>query len=380
MSYSHGGDIYGENNIKLDFSVNTNCLGMPETIRNAIISSIATWEQYPDPLCRKISDAAEMFYRADGTPFPKEWLVFGNGASDILYSLIMAIHPDKAFLLAPGFSEYEKALKMSDCEIKRFYLEEKNGFYAENIIEKIIENPDFMSCDKNYTQIMILGNPNNPTGHAISAALMEKLAAVCQKNHTWLIIDECFQWFLNDRKNSSFVSKLTDKFTNVIIINALTKICSMAGLRLGYGIIPNEKLRHNLENFRQPWSVSAPAENGGAAAFLEIANHIGENFLKKTTDHLKIERPWLKEQLEKLGFIVYPSETNFLLFRSPDEDTTDYKEVCLKNEILIRSCNNFVGLDNHYYRVAVKKRLENEILITTLKRFRNKGESLHWQK
>lgn len=380
MSYSHGGDIYGENNIKLDFSVNTNCLGMPEKIRNAVISSIETWEQYPDPLCRKISDAAEMFYRADGTSFPKEWLVFGNGASDILYSLVMAIHPDKAFLLAPGFSEYEKALKMSDCEIKRFYLEEKNGFYAENIIEKIIENPDIISCDEKHNQIMILGNPNNPTGHAISAALMEKLAAVCQKNHIWLVIDECFQWFLDDRKNSSFVSKLTDQFINVIIINALTKICSMAGLRLGYGIIPNEELRHNLENFRQPWSVSAPAENGGAAAFLELANHIGENFLKKTTDNLKIERPWLKEQLEKLGFIVYPSETNFLLFRSPDDDATDYKEECLRNEILIRSCNNFVGLDNRYYRVAVKKRLENEILITTLKRFRNKGESLHWQK
>ena len=72
-------------------------------------------------------------------------------------------------------------------------------------------------------------------------------------------------------------------------------------------------------------------------------------------------------RLEELGFIVYPSQTNYLLFRSPDEDSRDYKQGCLEHGILIRACENFEGLNRHYYRVAVRNRGENERLIHILK-------------
>ena len=77
--------------------------------------------------------------------------------------------------------------------------------------------------------------------------------------------------------------------------------------------------------------------------------------------------PEVKEKLEELGFIVYPSQTNYLLFRSPDEDSRDYKQGCLEHGILIRACENFEGLNRHYYRVAVRNRGENERLIHILK-------------
>ena len=112
MPYTHGGDIYGDAAVELDFSVNTNRLGMPQAVRDAVIASTAAWEQYPDALCRKLRRAAAAFYEADGMPIPKDWLVFGNGASDILYAVVLAIRPKQAILLAPGFSEYEQALRM----------------------------------------------------------------------------------------------------------------------------------------------------------------------------------------------------------------------------------------------------------------------------
>lgn len=83
MPYTHGGDIYGDAAVELDFSVNTNRLGMPQAVRDAVIASAAAWEQYPDALCRKLRRAAAAFYEADGTPIPEDWFVFGNGASDI---------------------------------------------------------------------------------------------------------------------------------------------------------------------------------------------------------------------------------------------------------------------------------------------------------
>lgn len=407
MPYTHGGDIYGDAAVELDFSVNTNRLGMPEAVRDAVIASAAAWEQYPDALCRKLRRAAAAFYESDGTPIPEDWLVFGNGASDILYAVVAAVHPKQAILLAPGFSEYEQALRMCGCEIRWLHLKEENGFSLESVKEELYamlrdgsrDASETVSPEKNvkmesvsiesaqehtqkneiqegfpfkhenaWEKMLILGNPNNPTGRAISDDEMEELAEVCRETHTWLMVDECFQWFLDTRRESSFVGNLLNGVGNhVILLNALTKICSMAGLRLGYGIIPNAGLRERLEKFRQPWSVSAPAQAGGVAAFAELADHSGGNLLEWTGEFLRTERPWLAEKLEELGFTVYPSQTNYLLFRSPDEDSRDYKQACLEDGILIRACENFEGLDRHYYRVAVRNRGENERLINFLK-------------
>lgn len=383
MLYTHGGDIYGDAAVELDFSVNTNRLGMPQAVRDAVIASAAAWEQYPDALCRKLRRAAAAFYEADGTPIPEDWLVFGNGASDILYAVVSAIRPKQAILLAPGFSEYEQALRMCGCEIRWLHLKEENGFSLESAREelyamlfdgsgdasKIDSVPTLSSKRENvWEKILILGNPNNPTGRAISATEMERLAEVCRETHTWLMLDECFQWFLDTRRECSFVGNLLNGVgDHVILLNALTKICSMAGLRLGYGIIPNAGLRERLEKFRQPWSVSAPAQAGGVAAFAVLAAHSEGNLLEWTVKSLQTERPRLAEKLEELGFIVYPSQTNYLLFRSPDEDSCDYKQGCLEHGILIRACENFEGLNRHYYRVAVRNREENERLINILK-------------
>lgn len=383
MLYTHGGDIYGDAAVELDFSVNTNRLGMPQAVRDAVMASAAAWEQYPDALCRKLRRAAAAFYEADGTPIPEDWLVFGNGASDILYAVVSAIRPKQAILLAPGFSEYEQALRMCGCEIRWLHLKEENGFSLESAREelyamlfdgsgdasKIDSVPTLSSKRENvWEKILILGNPNNPTGRAISATEMERLAEVCRETHTWLMLDECFQWFLDTRREGSFVGNLLNGVgDHVILLNALTKICSMAGLRLGYGIIPNAGLRERLEKFRQPWSVSAPAQAGGVAAFAVLAAHSEGNLLEWTVKSLQTERPRLAEKLEELGFIVYPSQTNYLLFRSPDEDSRDYKQGCLEHGILIRACENFEGLNRHYYRVAVRNREENERLINILK-------------
>ena len=383
MPYTHGGDIYGDAAVELDFSVNTNRLGMPQAVRDAVMASAAAREQYPDALCRKLRRAAAAFYEADGTPIPEDWLVFGNGASDILYAVVSAIRPKQAILLAPGFSEYEQALRMCGCEIRWLHLKEENGFSLESAREelyamlfddsgdasKIDSVPTLSSKHENvWEKILILGNPNNPTGRAISATELERLAEVCRETHTWLMLDECFQWFLDTRREGSFVGNLLNGVgDHVILLNALTKICSMAGLRLGYGIIPNAGLRERLEKFRQPWSVSAPAQAGGVAAFALLADHSEGNLLEWTVKSLQTERPWLAEKLEELGFIVYPSQTNYLLFCSPDEDSRDYKQGCLEHGILIRACENFEGLNRHYYRVAVRNRGENERLINILK-------------
>lgn len=70
-------------------------------------------------------------------PIPEDWLVFGNGASDILYAVVSAIRPKQAILLAPGFSEYEQALRMCGCEIRWLHLKDENGFSLESAREEL---------------------------------------------------------------------------------------------------------------------------------------------------------------------------------------------------------------------------------------------------
>ena len=113
MEWGHGGDVtgyaleYGKK--PLDFSANVSPLGMPEGVRQAVTESLTWGAEYPDPMCRELRDAL-----GEGVQLPAEWILCGNGASDLLFRLTMAVRPHKALLTAPAFSEYEGALRLHD--------------------------------------------------------------------------------------------------------------------------------------------------------------------------------------------------------------------------------------------------------------------------
>lgn len=357
MERQHGGDVYGTNKIILDFSVNLNPIGMPESVRKAVAGHPEDYCRYPDSKCRELKKELALFYvkrweryhggyckvfLAPSTAARPAWepddFICGNGAADLLYSLIFAMRPKKALLYAPTFGEYEAALRAAGCKITKI---------NEGTKSSLPEDID----------MVILGNPNNPTGKVFSAQEMEKWLAFCEKNHIFLVVDECFNWFLEEPERYSLAAAL-DRYRNVFILNAFTKIFAMAGLRLGFGICKNKEVMERIEGCRQPWSVSGAAMRGGIAALSE------KEFLTRTRAVVAKERNFLSEGLKKLGFFVYPSAVNFLLFKRGDE--TDYDEYCRSRGILIRSCKDFDGLDDTFYRVAVKMRNENEALLKCL--------------
>ncbi|MDY5483319.1 MAG: aminotransferase class I/II-fold pyridoxal phosphate-dependent enzyme [Clostridium sp.] len=373
MRQQHGGDIYGEKKIRLDFSVNTNPLGMPETVRQAVADSFGAWERYPDPCGRRLRSAAVSFYKKEGISLSSSSFLFGNGASDLLYSLVFALRPGRALLAAPSFSEYEKALAAVGTEIRYISLHSETGFSLEAEEDALFtalegaETPD----------LVILTNPNNPNGGEASRECLMKVAERCRVIGSLLLVDECFGWFLEDWKRASMLPLLSEepeRFSHVVVLNAFTKIFSMAGLRLGFFVTADPSLLRRLESVRQPWSVSAPAEAAGLAAFCE------KNFIEQSVIYVKKEREALEAGLRSLSFTVYPSKANYLLFRKRAEDSVDYAAACLAEGILIRRCDSFPGLDDSYYRVAVRRREENEILLACLKAAGERTEGSAWQK
>ncbi|MFA5658801.1 MAG: threonine-phosphate decarboxylase [Oscillospiraceae bacterium] len=338
INYRHGGDVYS-NIIDYDFSANINPLGLPENVRKTLFSSVDSFSAYPDPECRELVKAISCLEN-----IPPEKILCGNGAADLIFRIVFAVKPSKALILSPTFSEYEKSLLSVGCEIEYHFLFEENHFRLdENILEKLTEDTD----------IFFLCNPNNPTGNIISPELLRLIIKKCAEQKILLIIDECFMDFVFDSEKLSAKNHLE---SGVVILKAFTKIYAMAGLRLGYIVCDNTAFLEKIRRFGQPWSVSTPAQLAGITAASEL------DYRQKTVRIIASEREFLISELTQLGLKAYPSKTNFLLFKS----AVPLEEKLLKQRIAIRSCSNFSGLGDDFYRIAVRLHHENLVLMKAI--------------
>ena len=337
----HGGDRYGRP-VELDFSANTNPLGTPTSVTEAVVESAAYLNQYPDPYCRKLVAAL-----ADFEGLKRETILCGSGAAELIFSFCAALRPRRALELAPTFSEYAAALASVGCAVSRYPLSAENGFQlTEQFLNELYQS----DCE-----VLFLCNPNNPTGRTIDPALLDSVRSLCQKKGIWLFLDECFL-DLSDGGRGLSLKNWLDQNPRLFLLKAFTKSYGMAGLRLGYCLSGNPELLAEMGRSVQPWNVSLPAQAAGVAALGE------RDFLVRTTAIICQERAWLRSRLEELGLWVCPSQANYLLLRSPRE----LYEPLLERGILIRDCSNYHGLGRGWYRVAVKLRDENQRLTSAL--------------
>ena len=112
MEYGHGGDIYTYRDM-LDFSVNVNPLGPSREVIEAAKKGVERAAQYPDSRCRELRTAL-----SEKKEIPEECFIFGNGAADLFFSLVLAEKPKRAVIPVPAFSEYAHALRTVDCRIE----------------------------------------------------------------------------------------------------------------------------------------------------------------------------------------------------------------------------------------------------------------------
>jgi threonine-phosphate decarboxylase len=350
----HGGDIYGKLIREawagpfLDFSVNTNLLGMPAAVKEALVRYQDDFERYPDPYCRELRAAIS---RADGVP--EDAILCGNGASDLIFRLCLAVEPCAVLVCAPTFSEYEKAARLAGALVVQYPLLEDEGF-------KLTER--FLPYVDGEIGMIFLCNPNNPTGDLIEPALLGEIAKRCRERRIVLVLDECFLPF-TDAFFTDAPSMTRSLSPEIAVIRAFTKTFSLAGLRIGYMISSDRELIARCAAAGPFWSVSGPAQVAALAALGCSA------WFEESKVILRAERGFLTEGLRALGLRVFESSANFLLFRAENEP--NLVEKLIKRGVLIRSCGNFWGLDEGFYRVGVKTHERNEKLIGAI------GEVLH---
>jgi len=305
--FEHGGDIY-RNKVKIDLSKNINPLGMPENVKAVLIEGINTFSDYPDPRCILLRERI-----AGREKVSVDKIVCGNGATELIYAICRVSKPKRGRIFPPTFSEYAAAMRISGCELT------DDG-----------------------ADIVFICTPNNPTGKLTPVSDLKALARQCEL----LVIDECFIDFTD---GESFVPEL-DKYPNVIVLKAFTKIYAMAGLRLGYIVSANLKLLADVREQIPCWSVSVPSQIAGVAA-LDNAD-----WIERTREYVKQERAYLTSAMRGLVDVT-ESEANFIFFQTEKP----IYEYMLARGILIRQW------DSTHYRVAVSTHENNEAFVKWLR-------------
>ena len=344
MRPTHGGDWAGYameyGTLPLDFSANTSPLGLPLGVKAAVINSLEDADRYPDPWCRKLTAKLAKHYEVD-----PESILCGSGAADLIDRLALALRPRQALVTAPTFGEYAVALERVGCDARKFPLRQENQFQLTE---------DFLDWITPETDLVLLCEPNNPTGITTPRPLLEQVLERCRAVNALLVVDECFGDFLNQPEEHTMVPMLEE---HLLILKAFTKFYAMAGLRLGFCLSGNHTLLDAMTQAGQPWSVSTPAQAAGMAALKET------DYARRLRELILDQRPWLAARLTALGCSVVPGEAIYLLFFCPGPEL-DAK--LRRRGILIRNCENYAGLCPGWYRVAVRTEPENQRLVAAL--------------
>lgn len=297
-------------------------------------------------------DAALAFrYAQAGTPalcaalaehlgVPRSRVVAGNGSDEIIDLLLRVVaRPGVDHVLAfdPCFSIYDVQARLCGVEFRQIRLNDDFSFPLERLAE--------MADDR--TALVFVTNPDNPSGYACPSAALADLACRLPRR-ALLVVDEAYIEFARPRDEYSMLPYF-DSIPNLVILRTFSKMYGLAGLRLGYGIMP-EWLADLLLRVKLPFSVNILAERAGLAVLED------EAFTAETLRVVHAGREELSGGLAALGCTVYPSQANFLMFAPPMEARRLFEEL-LRRGVIIRPLDSY-GLPG-MLRVSIGSAAEN---------------------
>lgn len=352
MKKEHGGNVYKisrETGMDItdiiDFSANINPLGIPESGKDAIINGISGLVNYPDPEYIEFRKAVGKHHDID-----YRRIVPGNGAIDSLFAAVAAVRPNKVLVSVPSFVEYEKAVEKAGAEYIPSYRLEENGygFNTGRFIDDISEEID----------LAVLCNPNNPTGDLVSFDDIVLILEKCRKTKTYLLLDEAFMEFAEHFGARSAV-ELIPSYPELIVSRSLTKYFAVPGLRAGYLVVGSGEVRDRLLDTAEPWKLNYLADKFCQQVLVDKVYSLQtENWILAENEKLYIAL----NEIEHLS--ASRSYANYIFLKYIGE--ANLKEALLGKGIMIRSCDNYDGIGQSYYRVAVKDSDSNKKLIDAL--------------
>ncbi len=334
----------------ISFSSNVNPLGVPANLKQFLAEHLDVLGTYPDRDYKELKDVISTYTGASS-----DHIVVGNGSTELISTFIQIKAPKKAVIIAPTYSEYEREVELAGGTPLYLPLNVNNNFsYDEFIVFSMIPND---------ADILILCNPNNPSGTAIDQIALTKLLEYCALRDISVLIDETYIEFMEHQDSFSAIP-LVSRYQNAIVIRGTSKFFACPGLRLGYAVTSNEDLLASFKEEMRPWSVSSIAEASGKVLFSD------HEYMNMTKAFMHKERERVINELRKIsGLQVYPTVSNFCLIKILRKEITSKMvfEEAIKEGLLVRDCSSFAFLDATYFRMCFLDTESNDKLIACLK-------------
>ena len=339
----------------IDFSGNVNPLGAPPSVLHAVMKNLSVLSHYPDACYVDLRAAAAAYAGVS-----QEAVLVGNGATELIALFIktQVCAGQKAVVVAPAYSEYEREINNALCGLDLFPLEETDGFNL-NVPKLLVR----LSSDAQ-TKLLVMCNPNNPTGTAVPQDDMIQILDYCIQRGICVMVDETYVEFAAD--DSLSAAGLVGGYPNLFVIRGTSKLFAVPGLRLGYALCGCANTRDKINTYQNPWSVNTLADIAGRVMFAD------KSFIAQTRALILTEKQKIRAILETWPNIrLYDSHANFMLVKLLENcphTSSEIFEKLIQQRLLIRDCAAFSFLGDRFIRFCILMPKENEMLLAALKR------------
>jgi len=320
---------------------NENPLGPSPLALKEIRRSLSGLHRYPDGSGYYLKEALSQFLG-----LPSEQILLGNGSNEIIeLALRTFLRPGfEVISPTPSFLVYGKAVQ---------------ALGGKNILVPLKQyRVDLEAMRKRIsprTQMIIVNNPNNPTGTIIGRREWERFLKAIPAR-IMVLLDEAYIDFVED-PDCPFGTEYLNSDKNLLVIRTFSKAYGLAGLRIGFGLTRAD-LADYINRVRQPFNVNLLAQAGALGALNDQA------FYDQTRALIRQGKKNLEKGLSRLGLFYVPSETNFILVKVPQKAQVVF-EAMLRKGVIIRSMRSYDLED--YIRVNVGLPEENRHFLKVLK-------------
>lgn len=332
----------------IPFASNVNPLGISPMARQALIDNVDAINAYPDRNYISLKNSISKYCKTE-----PDKLILGNGTSELISLVLKTIRPAKTMIIGPTYSEYGRASLAAGSEIESYMLKNLDDFELD--VEA------FLKTLQSNVDLLIICNPNNPTGKAISRNDMEQIVKRCTELHITVMVDETYVEFVKDVEQITSVS-LTKKYDNLIVLRGVSKFFASPGLRLGYAVTSNTAFLKAADNGKIPWNINAYASVAGVM-------FEDEHYINLTKSLIQTERNLIYSALSSRKTIkVFKPDANFILIKLLKENQTADQvfEHCIKKGLMIRDCTDYEGLGDKYIRFCFMKPEQNDNVVNTI--------------
>lgn len=343
-SQKFGGDIYKSltpGRVE-DFSSCNNILKTPKYITKAIKKADCTVK--PDLRYKKASDTLALKHGVKS-----ENVVVEKNSFSLLDVILKSLKARSATVVMPCEPFCKDICRVNNCDVNAYVLKEEKGFE--------FDCDDFIDSIPSRTDALIISNPNNATGRAVSRGEMKNLLDYCLTKGIYVIVDETYMDFVPDGQS---VAGMISDYYNLVVMRSLSEYYNIAGVGVAY-CLSCEDIAENIRIHQLPWCVDV-----FGALVCENAVE-DEKFALKTKKWIFDEKKKFVKKINALGSIkIIHSDCHFLLLKLEDTSAITVYNRLLKSNILIRDASSFTGLDGSYIRVAVKDEKSNSLFLENI--------------